>query len=58
MQTEQEEETMRVYIKLVQTLMLSGQGVCISGSISSKDIKTTLCPKGRGTSVCFKNAFT
>lgn len=52
MQTEQHEETMRMCIKLVQTLMLSGQSVCISGSISRKDIKTTSCLKRCGTGVC------
>lgn len=40
---------MSICIKLVQTLMLSGQSVCISGSNSSKDIKTTSWLKGCGT---------
>lgn len=43
---------MRICIKLVQTLMLPGQSVCISGSISSKDIKTTLCLKRCGAGLC------
>lgn len=53
MQTEQQEETLRICIKLVQTLMLSGQSVCISGSIFSKDIKTTSYLTGCGTGCVF-----
>lgn len=52
MQAEQQEGTTRTCIKLVQTLMLSGQNVCISGSIFNKDIKTTSCLKGCGTAAC------